>query len=261
MERRGCAGSLHGGRARPRPDVQHRHSPCRARPAAAGARLGRVDRHSGGGFPRRGSPPRDQLREGRGGGPRHRRIRPYRFVRGLCHADLPMPASPIRGSGISGSRSRSSTSSPTRRRSARSSNARARPEAMPAPLLVGRSSSASSTSPPIRFPTAAAFSTPAAAIAQARHLAAERRRHRRARRRGQQCRGRPGTAGRGNPPPRSGDRRACRKSATPLAIDTFRPEVQLYALARGVDYLNDIQGFPDPAICIPTWPRGHAIWW
>ncbi|HEV8678992.1 MAG TPA: dihydropteroate synthase, partial [Stellaceae bacterium] len=37
-------------------------------------------------------------------------------------------------------------------------------------------------------------------------------------------------------------------SGTPLAIDTFRPEVQRYALGRGVDYLNDIRGFPDPAI-------------
>lgn len=37
-------------------------------------------------------------------------------------------------------------------------------------------------------------------------------------------------------------------SGTPLSIDTFSPEVQRYALSRGVDYLNDIQGFPDPAV-------------
>ncbi len=34
----------------------------------------------------------------------------------------------------------------------------------------------------------------------------------------------------------------------PLSIDSFQPEVQRFALTRGVDYLNDIQGFPDPMI-------------
>jgi dihydropteroate synthase type 2 len=33
-----------------------------------------------------------------------------------------------------------------------------------------------------------------------------------------------------------------------LAIDTYRPEVQHFAIDRGIDYLNDIRGFPDPAI-------------
>lgn len=33
-----------------------------------------------------------------------------------------------------------------------------------------------------------------------------------------------------------------------LAIDTGRPETQRHALARGVDYLNDIHGFPDPGV-------------
>jgi len=42
--------------------------------------------------------------------------------------------------------------------------------------------------------------------------------------------------------------RALRGSGTPLAIDTCRPEVQRYALARGIDYLNDIQGFADPRL-------------
>src|SRR5205807_3494656 len=28
----------------------------------------------------------------------------------------------------------------------------------------------------------------------------------------------------------------------------FQPEVQRFALGRGVAYLNDIQGFPDPAL-------------
>jgi dihydropteroate synthase type 2 len=37
-------------------------------------------------------------------------------------------------------------------------------------------------------------------------------------------------------------------SGAALAIDTFEPETQRFAIARGVDYLNDIQGFPDPAV-------------
>jgi dihydropteroate synthase type 2 len=35
---------------------------------------------------------------------------------------------------------------------------------------------------------------------------------------------------------------------TVISIDTYRPEVQRFAIGRGVDYLNDIHGFPDPAI-------------
>jgi dihydropteroate synthase type 2 len=34
----------------------------------------------------------------------------------------------------------------------------------------------------------------------------------------------------------------------PLSIDTFQIETQRFALAGSVDYLNDIQGFPDPAV-------------
>ena len=34
----------------------------------------------------------------------------------------------------------------------------------------------------------------------------------------------------------------------PLSIDTFQIETQRFALAGSVDYLNDIQGFPDPGI-------------
>jgi len=33
-----------------------------------------------------------------------------------------------------------------------------------------------------------------------------------------------------------------------LSIDSFAPEVQRWALAQGVDYLNDIHGFPDAAL-------------
>ncbi len=31
-----------------------------------------------------------------------------------------------------------------------------------------------------------------------------------------------------------------------LSVDSYEPETQRYALARGVSYLNDIQGFPNP---------------
>jgi dihydropteroate synthase type 2 len=34
----------------------------------------------------------------------------------------------------------------------------------------------------------------------------------------------------------------------PLSVDSFQPETQHFALAKGVAYLNDIQGFPDPAV-------------
>jgi dihydropteroate synthase type 2 len=34
----------------------------------------------------------------------------------------------------------------------------------------------------------------------------------------------------------------------PLSVDSFQPETQRFALARGIDYLNDIHGFPDPAV-------------
>jgi dihydropteroate synthase type 2 len=33
-----------------------------------------------------------------------------------------------------------------------------------------------------------------------------------------------------------------------LSIDSFAAEVQRWALAQGVDYINDIHGFPDPAL-------------
>jgi dihydropteroate synthase type 2 len=33
-----------------------------------------------------------------------------------------------------------------------------------------------------------------------------------------------------------------------ISIDSFHPEVQRFAIARGVDYLNDIQGFPEPSL-------------
>lgn len=33
-----------------------------------------------------------------------------------------------------------------------------------------------------------------------------------------------------------------------VSVDSFQPETQRYAMARGVAYLNDIQGFPDVAL-------------
>ena len=35
---------------------------------------------------------------------------------------------------------------------------------------------------------------------------------------------------------------------TPVSVDSFAPEVQRFAIARGVAFLNDIQGFPDPSL-------------
>ncbi|MEJ0026881.1 MAG: dihydropteroate synthase [Rhizomicrobium sp.] len=37
-------------------------------------------------------------------------------------------------------------------------------------------------------------------------------------------------------------------AGVPLSIDTFSPPVQRWALAEGVAYLNDIEGFADPAL-------------
>jgi dihydropteroate synthase type 2 len=34
---------------------------------------------------------------------------------------------------------------------------------------------------------------------------------------------------------------------TPVSVDSFAPEVQRFAIARGVAFLNDTQGFPDPS--------------
>jgi len=41
---------------------------------------------------------------------------------------------------------------------------------------------------------------------------------------------------------------ALKRHGIPISIDSFAPEVQRWALTRGVDYLNDIQGFPDAEI-------------
>ncbi len=40
---------------------------------------------------------------------------------------------------------------------------------------------------------------------------------------------------------------ALKADGAPVSVDSFLPQVQRFALARGVDFLNDIQGFPDPS--------------
>lgn len=41
---------------------------------------------------------------------------------------------------------------------------------------------------------------------------------------------------------------ALKQTGLPLSIDSFAPQVQRWALGQGVHYLNDIHGFPDPAL-------------
>jgi dihydropteroate synthase type 2 len=41
---------------------------------------------------------------------------------------------------------------------------------------------------------------------------------------------------------------ALKEADVPLSIDTFAPDVQRWALGEGVPWLNDIHGFPDPAL-------------
>ena len=41
---------------------------------------------------------------------------------------------------------------------------------------------------------------------------------------------------------------ALKKEGLAVSIDSFAPEVQHWALTQRVDYLNDIQGFPDPGL-------------
>lgn len=39
-----------------------------------------------------------------------------------------------------------------------------------------------------------------------------------------------------------------KQNGTAVSIDSFAPEVQRWALAQGVDYLNDVRGFPDESL-------------
>jgi dihydropteroate synthase type 2 len=41
---------------------------------------------------------------------------------------------------------------------------------------------------------------------------------------------------------------ALKQKGLSLSVDSFAPEVQRWALAEGIDYLNDIHGFPDAAL-------------
>jgi dihydropteroate synthase type 2 len=41
---------------------------------------------------------------------------------------------------------------------------------------------------------------------------------------------------------------ALQQEGVTLSVDSFHPDVQRFALSRRVAYLNDIQGFPDPAM-------------
>jgi dihydropteroate synthase type 2 len=41
---------------------------------------------------------------------------------------------------------------------------------------------------------------------------------------------------------------ALRAKGVPVSVDSFAPEVQLWAAGEGVDYINDVQGFRNPRI-------------
>ena len=50
---------------------------------------------------------------------------------------------------------------------------------------------------------------------------------------------------------------ALKEQGAVISIDSFQPQVQRWALARGVDYLNDIHGFSEPAL-YPELARASA---
>jgi dihydropteroate synthase type 2 len=50
---------------------------------------------------------------------------------------------------------------------------------------------------------------------------------------------------------------ALKKDGFRISIDSFAPETQRWALFQGVDFLNDIQGFPDAEI-YPALARSHC---
>src|SRR4051812_20957728 len=153
-----------------------------------------------------------------------------------------MPASPTRGSRIYGPASRSSTFSRKRRASARSWSGRGQGESMPRPLIVGIVNITEDS-----FSDGGRFLDPPAAIAQARLLAAE----------GADIveLGAAASNIAASPVAAAEEIRrldpviaAFAATGTALAIDTSEPETQRFALARGVAYLNDIRGFPDPSV-------------
>ncbi len=42
--------------------------------------------------------------------------------------------------------------------------------------------------------------------------------------------------------------RALKVAQVPVSVDSFSPHVQRWALTEGADFLNDVRGFPDPAL-------------
>ena len=41
---------------------------------------------------------------------------------------------------------------------------------------------------------------------------------------------------------------ALKAEGTAVSVDSFQPDVQLFAMSRGVDFLNDIEGFAEPSL-------------
>ena len=118
---------------------------------------------------------------------------------------------------------------------------------MPRPLLVGPKLVGIVNITADSFSDGGRFLDPAAAIAQARRLAAD----------GADTveLGAAASNVAATPVPAAEEIRrldpvlaALAGGGTPLAVDTSDPETQRFALARGVDYLNDIRGFPDPGV-------------
>jgi dihydropteroate synthase type 2 len=118
---------------------------------------------------------------------------------------------------------------------------------MPHPLLVGPRLVGIVNITADSFSDGGRFLDPAAAIAQARRLAAD----------GADIveLGAAASNVAANPvPPAEEIRRldpviaALAGTGAALAIDTAAPETQRFALARGVGYLNDISGFPNPGV-------------
>ena len=124
----------------------------------------------------------------------------------------------------------------------RFSNAPAPPDSMPRPLLVGIVNITEDS-----FSDGGRFLDPAAAIAQARRLAAGGADIVELGAAASNVAARPVA-------PAEEIRRldpviaALAGVDVPLAVDTSQPETQRFALARGVAYLNDIRGFPDASV-------------
>ena len=42
--------------------------------------------------------------------------------------------------------------------------------------------------------------------------------------------------------------KALKEKGVSISVDTFKPQVQRFCMEQGVDYINDIQGFPYPEV-------------